>query len=162
MFVAAQRVLAAAAPLSIIGLCGPMGRTCLRSPAMRPSRLAAPRAAVAAQARGGGMVSGVRSLAAGWMAGVPGESLGPLPAQFSWPRHGCLRRHRRRPFAVEPKAGCAGTAGRFCLPREMKRRDPLFPGALKANKTSFKEFVPMFPKLLRVHDGKIYPRVNTV
>jgi hypothetical protein len=46
--------------------------------------------------------------------------------------------------------------------KEMKRRDPQFPGALKANKTSFKEFVQMFPKLLRVHDGKIYPRVNTL
>jgi hypothetical protein len=46
--------------------------------------------------------------------------------------------------------------------KEMKRRDPQFPGALKANKTSFKEFVQMFPKLLRVHDGKIYPRDNTL
>ena len=46
--------------------------------------------------------------------------------------------------------------------REMKRRDPLFPGALKESRVTFKEFVQMFPQHLRVHDGKIYPCVNTI
>jgi len=46
--------------------------------------------------------------------------------------------------------------------KEMKRRDPLFPGALKESRVTFKEFVQMFPQHLRVHEGKIYPRVNTL
>jgi len=45
---------------------------------------------------------------------------------------------------------------------EMKRRDPLFPGALKENKVTFREFVQAFPQHLRVHEGKIYPRGNTL
>ena len=46
--------------------------------------------------------------------------------------------------------------------KEMKRRDPLFPGALKESRVTFREFVQMFPQHLRVHEGKIYPRVNTL
>ena len=41
--------------------------------------------------------------------------------------------------------------------KEMKRRDAQFPAALKEHKLSFKEFVLMFPRHLRVHDGRIYP-----
>ena len=41
--------------------------------------------------------------------------------------------------------------------KEMKRRDPAFPAALRESRLSFKEFVAAFPAFLRIYDGRILP-----
>ena len=41
--------------------------------------------------------------------------------------------------------------------KEMKRRDPAFPMALKESRLTFKQFVAAFPAFLRVYDGRILP-----
>ena len=86
---------------------------------------------------------------------VPMDSSAAAQTQAPRPTHLEPYARRIRDFLGRGK-GFAQTV------KEMKRRDPLFPGALKANKTTFKEFVQMFPQHLRVHEGKIYPRVNTL
>jgi hypothetical protein len=86
---------------------------------------------------------------------VPADSSATAQTQAPQPTHLEPYARRIRDFLGRGK-GFGQTS------KEMKRRDPLFPGALKANKTTFKEFVQMFPQHLRVHDGKIYPRVNTL
>ena len=86
---------------------------------------------------------------------VPMDSSAAAQTQAQQPTHLESYARRIRDFLGRGK-GFGQTV------REMKRRDPLFPGALKESRVTFKEFVQMFPQHLRVHDGKIYPRVNTI
>jgi hypothetical protein len=82
---------------------------------------------------------------------VPADS--SATAQTQTPQHTQLE-----PYALKIRGFIGGGKGFAQTSKEMKQRDPQFPGALKANKTSFKDFVQVFPKLLRIHEGKIYPR----
>jgi hypothetical protein len=82
---------------------------------------------------------------------VPADS--SATAQTQTPQHTQLE-----PYAHKIRGFIGSGKGFAQTSKEMKRRDPQFPGALKANKISFKDFVQMFPQLLRIHKGKIYPR----
>jgi hypothetical protein len=87
----------------------------------------------------------------------------PVPADSSATARTQTPQHTQlEPYARKIRDFLGGGMALGQTSKEMKRRDPQFPGALKANKTSFKDFVQMFPQHLRVHDGKIYPHVNTL
>jgi len=86
---------------------------------------------------------------------VPLDSSATAQAQAPQPTHLEPYARRIRDFLGRGK-GFAQTV------KEIKRRDPHFPGALKESRVTFKEFVHMFPQHLRVHEGKIYPRGNTL
>ena len=88
----------------------------------------------------------------------------PVPADSSATARTQTPQHTQlEPYARKIRDFLGGGMALGQTSKEMKRRDPLFPGALKANKTTFKEFVQMFPQHLRVHDGKIYPHgINTL
>ncbi len=87
----------------------------------------------------------------------------PVPADSSATARTQTPQHTQlEPYARKIRDFLGGGMALGQTSKEMKRRDPQFPGALKANKTSFKDFVQMFPKLLRIHEGKIYPRDNTL
>jgi len=82
---------------------------------------------------------------------VPRDSSAIAPTQAPQP-----------PTALEPYArkirdflGPGKTYGQAA--KEMKRRDPQFPAALKESKMSFKEFVTSFPRYFKIHEGRINP-----
>ena len=82
----------------------------------------------------------------------------PVPADSSATARTQTPQHTQlEPYAHKIRSFLGSGKGLGQTSKEMKRRDPQFPGALKANKTSFKDFVQMFPQLLRIHKGKIYP-----
>ena len=80
---------------------------------------------------------------------VPRDSSAVAPTQAPQP-----------PQALEPFArivrdflGPGKTYGQAA--KEMKRRDPQFPGRLKENKMTIKDFIASFPGYFKMHEGRI-------
>ena len=80
---------------------------------------------------------------------VPRDSSAVAPTQAPQP-----------PTALEPYARVIrdfiNTPQTFSqAAKEMRRRDPQFPAALKESKLSFKDFITSFPRYFKIHDGRV-------